>query len=106
MRKQFIDFVKFMGVRMQYLYEIWLKIHNEKSKYKASVSLNGSCFIALCASSNKEAILLLQEVFLSCDKRPIGNKKKIKHFRLKDGCSKYIFLLRKENVESYKRECD
>ena len=91
---------------MKYLYEIWLKVHNKKNKYKASISLNGSCCIALCASSNKEALVLLQEVFLSCDKRPMGNKKKIKEFRLKDSCSKYIFLLCKENVESYKRECD
>jgi len=91
---------------MKHLYEIWLRIEGENKKNKAQIDKNGSCCVALCASSNKEAFLLLQGAFLSCDKRPIGNKKKIKHFRLKDSCSKYIFLLRKENVESYKRECD
>ena len=90
---------------MQYLYEIWLKIHDEKSKYKASINLNGSCCIALCASSNKEAIKILESTFLRCDKRPIKNKRKIKDSRLKDGCSKYIFLLRKENIDSYKQDC-
>jgi hypothetical protein len=91
---------------MKYLYEIWVRIEEKNKKNKASIDKNGSCCIALCASSNKEALLLLQEVLLSCDNRPIGNKKKIKHFRLKDSCSKYIFLLCKENVESYKRACD
>ena len=91
---------------MKYLYEIWIRVEGKNKKNKASINKNGSFCIALCASSNKEAILILQEVFLSCDKRPIGNKKKIKDFRLKDRCSKYIFLLCKENVESYKRECD
>ena len=105
LRKQFITFVKFIGGRMQYLYEIWLKIHDEKSKYKASVSTNGSCCIALCASSNKEAVEILEETFLCCDTRPIKNKEKIKDSRLKDGCSKYIFLLRKENMNSYKQDC-
>lgn len=92
-------------LNMQHLYEIWLKIHDEKNKYKASISLNGSCCIALCASSNKEAIEILEETFLCCDTRPIKNKKKIKDSRLKDGCSKYIFLLRKESMNSYKRDC-
>lgn len=91
---------------MIYLYEIWLRIEDKNKKNKASIDKNGSCCIALCASSNKEAIEILQETFLCCDKRPIGNKKKIKNFRLKDDCSKYIFLLRKENIESYKRACN
>jgi thermostable 8-oxoguanine DNA glycosylase len=90
---------------MKYLYEIWLSIESKKSKYKACVDKEGSCCIALCASSNKEAIEILKETFLFCDKRPIRNKKKIKDFRLKERCSKYIFLLRKENVESYVRDC-
>lgn len=92
-------------LNMQHLYEIWLKIHDEKSKYKASITLNGSCCIALCASSNKEAVEILEETFLCCDTRPIKNKKKIKDSRLKNGCSKYIFLLRKENMNSYKQDC-
>jgi hypothetical protein len=91
---------------MKYLYEIWIRTEGKNKKNKAYIDKNGSCCIALCASSNKEALLILQEVFLSCDKRLIGNKKKIKDFRLKDRCSKYIFLLCRENVESYKRECD
>ena len=90
---------------MKYLYEVWLSIESKKSKYKACVDKEGSCCIALCASSNKEAVEILKEAFLFCDKRPIRNKKKIKDFRLKDSCSKYIFLLRKENVESYVRDC-
>jgi thermostable 8-oxoguanine DNA glycosylase len=90
---------------MKYLYEIWLKINDEKNKYKASISINGSCCIALCASSNKEAIKILEQTILTCDKRPIKNKGKIKDYRLKDDCSKYIFLLRKENVNSYKQDC-
>ena len=90
---------------MQHLYEIWLKINDEKNKHKASISTNGSCCIALCASSNKEAIEILEKTFLPCDKRPIKNKGKIKFYRLKDDCSKYIFLLRKENVNSYKQDC-
>ena len=94
-----------MGTHMKYLYEVWLSIESKKSKYKACVDKEGSCCIALCASSNKEAIEILEKTFLPCDKRPIKNKGKIKFYRLKDDCSKYIFLLRKENVNSYKQDC-
>lgn len=101
----YVNKIILAGERMQYLYEIWIKINDNKNKYKASISNKGSCCIALCASSNKEAIEILEETFLCCDKRPIQNKKKIKHFRLKENCSKYIFLLRKENVNSYRQDC-
>jgi hypothetical protein len=91
---------------MKKLYEVRLIINDKFNKYKASISSSGSYCIALCAKSNKEACDVLQEVVCGYDKRPIKNKNKIKEFILKDDCSRYIFLLRKENVESYKRECD
>lgn len=88
------------------IYEIKLIINNKKNKYKASINKDGDFCIALCASSNKEAYELLQEVVYGFDKRPINNKEKIKDFILKEDCSKYMFLLRKDSVDSYKRECD
>lgn len=91
---------------MQKIYEVKLIIHDEKNKYKASISKNGNYCIALCAKSNAEAYDILQEVVVGYDSRPIKYKKTIKDFVLKEECSKYIFLLRKENVDSYKRECD
>jgi len=91
---------------MKKLYEIRLIIHDKKNKYKASISNYGSYCIALCAKSNAEAYDVLHGVVYGYDKRPIKNKKKIKDFILKDDCSRYMFLLRKENVDSYKRECD
>ena len=91
---------------MQKIYEVKLIINDHLNKYKASISKNGSYCIALCAKSNAEAYDILQEVVVGYDNRPIKYKKRIKDFILKDDCSKYIFLLRKENVESYKRECD
>ncbi|NBQ16741.1 hypothetical protein EBU24_00295 [bacterium] len=91
---------------MKYLYEIRLNINNKKNKYKASINKKGGSCIPLCASSDKEAIEILQKCFLFYDKRPIKNKSKIGDFRLKDGCSKYIFLLCSENVDSYIRDYD
>jgi hypothetical protein len=86
---------------MKYLYEVWLKTNNKKNKYKASISKEGGSCIPLCASSDEEAIYILQKAFLCFDSRPIKNKKKIGNYRLKDGCSKYIFVLCSENLESY-----
>jgi hypothetical protein len=91
---------------MKKLYEIKLIIHDNKNKYKASINKNGNYCIALCAKSNNEAYEILQEFVQGYDDRPIKHKEKIKDFILKDDCSRYMFLLRKENVESYKRECD
>lgn len=88
------------------IYEVKLIIHNTKNKYKASIDKFGSYCIALCAKSNAEAYDVLQEVVYGHDKRPIKNKKKIKEFILNEECSRYMFLLRKENIDSYKRECD
>ena len=59
------------------IYEIKLIIHNNKSKYKASIDKFGSYCIALCAKSNKEAYEVLQEIVYGHDKRPIKNKNSI-----------------------------
>ena len=88
------------------VYEIRLSILDKNNKYKASINKFGNFCIALCAKSNKEACEILQETVYGFDNRPIKNKKKIKEFILKEECSRYMFLLRKENVDSYKRECD
>ncbi len=91
---------------MNRLYEICLTINDEVNKYKASISKFGNYRILLCAKSNNEAYEILQDVVKGYDNRPIKYKKRIKDFILKDDCSRYMFLLRKENVDSYKRECD
>lgn len=91
---------------MSKIYEIRLTILDKNNKYKASINKLGSYCIALCAKSNKEACEVLQEVVYGHDKRPIKNKNKIKEFILNEECSRYMFLLRKENIDSYKRECD
>jgi hypothetical protein len=91
---------------MNKIYEIKLIINDKSNKYKASISKNGNYCIALCAKSNDEAYDILHEIVVGYDNRPIKYKKRIKDFILKDDCSRYMFLLRKENIDSYKRECD
>ena len=86
---------------MQKVYEVRLIILSKKDKYKAIINKNGSFCIALCAKSDKEAYELLQDVVCGDDSRPIKHKKKIGEFIVDSNCSKYLFLLRKECVDSY-----
>ena len=100
------DLLHIGGNMSNKIYEIKLIIHDKFNKYKASIENSGDYCIALCAKSNAEAYDVLHEFVCGYDKRPIKNRNKIKDFILKDDCSRYMFLLRKENVQSYKRECD
>lgn len=86
---------------MKKVYEVKLIIHDNKNKHKASIDKNGNYWIALCAKSNAEAYDILQDVVCGDDTRPIKHKKKIGEFIVDSNCSKYLFLLRKECVDSY-----
>lgn len=86
---------------MDRVYEIRLIILDKQSKYKAVINKDGNFCIALCAKSDKEAYEVLQEVVYGDDSRPIKHRKKISEFIVDNNCSKYIFLLRRENADSY-----
>lgn len=85
---------------MNKIYEVKLIIHDKYNKYKASISNYGSYCIGICAKSHNEAYEILQGTVYGGDIRPIKNKGIIKDFILKGDCSKYMFLMRKENVDS------
>lgn len=82
------------------VYKVRYKIFKAKKKYKAVLN-KGSNFLILCGVSTREIYNLLFKTILPNDKRPIKNKKKIKSFMVNDGFEKYIFVLRKENINEF-----
>ena len=82
-------------------YHVKITILKNKNKYKAKISKDGCISIILCASSDKQAIELLEKVVCIGDKRKIKNSKKVKDFVLQNGNGSYMFALRMENVDSY-----
>lgn len=82
------------------VYKVRYKIFKAKKKYKAALN-KGSNFLILCGVSTREIYNLLFKTILPNDKRPIKNKKKLKSFMVNDGFEKYIFVLRKENINEF-----
>ena len=82
------------------IYKVRYKIFKANKKYKAVLN-KGSNFLILCGSSTREIYNLLLKTIIPNDKRPIKNKKKLKSFIVDDGFKKYIFVLRKENINEY-----
>ena len=82
------------------VYKVRYKTLKAKKKYKAALN-KGSNFLILCGFSTREIYSLLLKAILPNDKRLIKNKKKLKSFIVNDGFEKYIFVLRKENINEF-----
>ena len=82
------------------IYKVRYKIFKAKKKYKAVLN-KGSNFLILCGGSTREIYNLLLKTILPNDKRPVKNKKKLKNFIVSGGLGKYIFVLRKENINEF-----
>lgn len=82
------------------IYKVRYKIFKANEKYKAVLD-KGSNFLILCGGSTREIYNLLFKTILPNDKRPIKNKKKLKNFIVSGGLGKYIFVLRKENINEF-----